>query len=57
MLPDYHLMIRDELENLEAVLPILQQDSRFGYHIEAHAYQYDAAGVSARISDLKRQLS
>jgi hypothetical protein len=57
MLPDYHLMIRDELENLEAVLPILQQDSRFGYHIEAHAYQYDAGGVSARISDLKRQLS
>jgi hypothetical protein len=45
------------LENLQAVLLILQQDARFGYHIEAHGYQYDATGVSSRINDLKGQLS
>ncbi len=56
MLPEYHSLIRDELENLETVLPILEQDPRFGYHIEAHGYQYDAAGVHSRISDLKCQL-
>ena len=57
MLPEYHVIIRDELENLQAVLLILQQDARFGYHIEAHGYQYDATGVSSRINDLKGQLS
>ena len=53
MLPEYQQIIRDELANLQAVLPILQQDARFGYHIEAHGYQYDATRVADRIKDLK----
>ena len=57
MLPAYQAIIRDELENLQAVLPVLQQDSRFGYHIEARGYQYDAAGVAQKIDNLKQQLS
>lgn len=55
MLDEYRTIIRDEIGNLEAVLPILKRDSRFGYHIEAHGYQYDAAGVAAKINLLKRQ--
>jgi hypothetical protein len=57
MLPEYQQIIGDELQNLQAVLPILQHDARFGYHIEAHGYQYDARGVAARIKDLKSPAS
>lgn len=53
MLPEYHAIIRDELNNLRDVLPILRRDSRFGYHIEAHGYQYDADGVAAKIRALE----
>ena len=52
MLPEYQAIVRDELENLQAVLPILKRDQRFGYHIEAHGYQYDAATVAAKIETL-----
>lgn len=52
----YRVIIADELENLQEVLPVLQQDSRFGYHIEAHGYQYDADGVAQKIDNLQRQL-
>jgi hypothetical protein len=41
LLPEYYTIIRDELENLQTVLTVLQQDTRFGYHIEAHGYQKD----------------
>lgn len=56
MMPEYRAIISDELENLQAVLPVLQQDSRFGYHIEAHGYQYDASGVVEKIENLRQQL-
>ena len=41
------------LENLREVLPILQRDIRFGYHVEAHGYQYDADEVAAKIRSKK----
>ncbi len=53
LLPDYQAIVRDELENLQAVLPILRRDVRFGYHIEAHGYQYDADRVAAKIESLE----
>jgi len=56
MLPEYQSIVRDELENLQAVLPILRRDQRFGYHIEAHGYQYDAASVAAKIESLTEQM-
>jgi len=55
-LSEYRVIIADELENLQAVLPILERDSRFGYHIEAHGYQYDASGVVQKIEALQQQL-
>lgn len=56
MLPEYQAIVRDELRNLQAVLPILRRDRRFGYHIEAHGYQYDAASVAAKIESLTEQM-
>jgi hypothetical protein len=57
LLPEYRAIISDEMDNLLKVLPLVQADKRFGYHIEAHAYQYDADGIAAKISELKRQLA
>lgn len=56
MLSDYLAIIRDELANLVGLLPIVREDARFGYHIEAHGYQYDADRISQRITELARQL-
>ena len=56
MLPEYRAIIVDELENLQAVLPFLETDKRFGYHIEAHGYQYDASGVARKIKALQQKL-
>ena len=55
-LPEFKQIITDEIANLKAVLPILEADKRFGYHIEAHGYQYDAAGVTAQIFRMKQKL-
>ncbi len=52
-LPEFRAIAADEAANLEAVLPILESDPRFGYHIEAHGYQYDPAAVRARLEKLK----
>jgi hypothetical protein len=53
----YRKIVRDELANLQAVLPVLERDARFGYHIEAHGYQYEAAGVAAKIRLLQQELT
>ena len=53
MLPEYREIVRDELGNLREVLPVLRRDPRFGYHIEAHGFQYDADGVAAKIASLR----
>ena len=56
LLKEYQAIVRDELKNLQAVLPILRRDQRFGYHIEAHGYQYDAASVAAKIESLTKTM-
>jgi hypothetical protein len=53
LLAEYQAIIRDEVKNLRDVLPILRRDPRFGYHIEAHGYQYDADSVAAKIDSLE----
>lgn len=55
-LPAYQKIVRDELENLRAVLPFVEADSRFGYHTEAHAYLYDARTLKSKIRALEKQL-
>ncbi len=51
-LSEYREIVADELANLEGVLPILENDKRFGYHIEAHGYQYDADSVRMRLQKI-----
>lgn len=44
----------DELANMEAVLPIVQRDPRFGYHSECQASMFDAASIRGKLCALKR---
>lgn len=54
--PDYVRIAQDEIENLEAALPILERDPRFGWHGECHAYLYDAAAVRRKLEALRQQM-
>jgi hypothetical protein len=56
-MPAYQKIIRDELENVQAALPFVEADRRFGYHTEAHAYLYDAPRLKTKIRSLKNQLA
>ncbi len=55
-LPQYREIIAAELENLKKLLPLVEKDVRFGYHIEAHGYQFDAPRIKAQIASLESQL-
>lgn len=54
--PEFRALVADQLDNLLGVLPILRRDPRFGYHIEAHGYQYDADQVARKIEELQHAL-
>lgn len=54
LLPEYQEIIADEIANLKEALPILEQDSRFGYHIEAHGYQYTATDIRRKLEYLSQ---
>ncbi len=43
----------NELDNLEAVLPLVRRDKRFGYHSEAHGYMFNAASIRRKVRELK----
>ena len=55
-LPAYRRILKNELPNLQAVLPILRRDKRFGFHPECQAYMFTAETVAGKIRSLKRQL-
>lgn len=55
-LPAYRTLIGAELENLREVLPEVERDTRLGYHSEAHAYLFTAAGLREKIAALELQL-
>lgn len=57
LLPQYREIISAELDNLKKLLPLVENDPRFGYHIEAHGYQFDAARIRAQIGILEGQLA
>ena len=52
----YRKIIRDELANVQAALPLVEADDRFGFHTEAHAYLYDAPRLKKKIRALQKQL-
>jgi hypothetical protein len=43
----------DEIANTRDALPIVEADPRMGYHIEAHAYLYDAAAMRRKIAAME----
>ncbi len=55
-LPRYLRIAQDEIAHLEAALPILERDPRFGWHGECHAYLYDAAAVRRKLDTLRKQV-
>ncbi len=52
----YKKILRDELENLEAVLPVIKRDKRFGFHSEAQDYMFSADTVQKKMENLRSQL-
>ena len=49
----YNAVSADELENLRAVLPLVERDPRFGFHAEPGGYMFDAASIRAKIARLE----
>lgn len=52
----YKAVSADELENMREVLPLLENDPRFGFHAEPSGYMFDAASVQAKIARLEEVL-
>ncbi len=55
-LPQYREIIKAEVANLKNLLSLVERDSRMGFHIEAHAYQFDAPRIAKQIEILESQL-
>ena len=55
-LDSYLPIARNELDHLQSVLPLVARDDRFGWHSDAQAYLFDAAGIRKKIASLRRQL-
>ncbi len=55
--PEYNKITKDELQNIKRVLPYLEQDKRFGYHSEAHAYMFNAEMIKNKISVISNELT
>lgn len=54
---EYLEIQRNELANVEKLLPYLKSDERQGFHAEARAHFYDAARVEKKIAKLKDLLN
>jgi hypothetical protein len=54
---EYLAIQRNELANVEKLLPCLQKDDRQGFHAEARAHFFDADRVAGKIAKLKALLN
>lgn len=55
-LEEWRRIAADELNNLKRLLPVVEQDSRIGYHIEAHEYLFTAPLIRRKIKNLEKWL-
>jgi len=55
-LPPFMKIAKDELENLQQVLPIVKKDCRQGFHGEAFAYMFSERSISRKIRQLKLEV-
>ena len=54
---EYLAIQRNELSNVEKLLPFAASDPRQGFHPEARAYFFDAARLQNKIARLKELLN
>jgi hypothetical protein len=54
LLPEFMKSVDDELKVLEKVLPYVENDTRQGYHAEAHGYMFNADGIKNKIKVLRK---
>lgn len=57
LLPAYRELAAAELDNLRRLLPFIERDPRQGFHIEAHAHQFNADMIRQKIAELEQQLN
>ncbi len=50
-------ILRDEINNARAALPLVEADPRLGYHQEAHTYMYSAALIREKLAQMERELT
>jgi len=48
-------ILRDEIRNARAALPLVEADPRLGFHQEARVYMYDAALIRKKIEQMERE--
>jgi len=48
---------KDEYEHLSAMLPILNEDKRLGFHSECQCYMFDASSVRRKLKELENLVS
>jgi hypothetical protein len=49
-------IMRDEIANARAALPVVESDPRLGYHQEAQCYMYTPALMRAKIARMEAEL-
>jgi hypothetical protein len=50
-------LLRAEILNAHAALPLVEADPRLGFHQEARVYMYDAALIRKKIAQMERELA
>jgi hypothetical protein len=54
--PELLAIMRDEIDNVRAALPLLATDARLGYHQEGQVAMYDGVQVQAKIRAMEAEL-
>lgn len=49
-------LIRTEIANTQAALPLVEADPRLGYHQEAHGHLYDPGRLRAKLDIMRVEL-
>jgi hypothetical protein len=54
--PELLAIMRDEIDNVRAALPLLAADARLGFHQEGQVAMYDGVQVQAKIRAMQAEL-
>ena len=56
ILQQMEALVREEIENSKAMIPVCEADSRLGYHSEAEGFKFFPAKLQNRIANLQKLL-